>query len=80
MLVSMVRGSLGISIVPRLAFPAALPGVTLVPVTPRIQRNVGLAVRDREHALPALRAFIRAIEETAAKQRGRPSHRVRQTA
>jgi len=78
-LVSMVREGLGFSIVPRLAFPAALPGVTLVPVTPRIQRNLGLAIRDREHALPALRAFIRAIEETAAKQRRRRSHRVRKT-
>ena len=65
--VSMVREGLGFSIVPRLAFPAAPPGVVLVPVTPRIRRELGFAIRDPEHAPPALRAFVRAIEETAAK-------------
>jgi len=70
-LVSMVREGLGFSIVPRLAFPLALPGVTLVPLKPRIRRELGLAIRDREHALPALRAFVRSVEETAAKRRRR---------
>jgi len=37
-------------------------------VTPRIRRELGFAIRDREHAPPALRAFVRAVEETAAKQ------------
>jgi DNA-binding transcriptional LysR family regulator len=68
-LISMVREGLGFSIVPRLAFPAALPGVTLVPVTPRIHRELGLAVRDQEHAPPALRAFLRSVEEVATKKR-----------
>jgi DNA-binding transcriptional LysR family regulator len=68
-LVSMVREGLGLSIVPRLVFPVALPGVTLVQVAPRIPRELGLAIRDREHALPALRAFVRLVEETAAKRR-----------
>jgi DNA-binding transcriptional LysR family regulator len=68
-LVSMVREGLGFSIVPRLAFPVALPGVTLVPVTPRIRRELGLAVRDEEHAPPALRAFLQCVEEVARKKR-----------
>jgi len=68
-LISMVREGLGLSIVPRIAFPAALPGVTLVPVTPRIHRELGLAIRDPEHAAPALRAFVRSAEEVAAKTR-----------
>ncbi len=70
-LVSMVREGLGVSIVPRVAFPAVLPGVTLIPVTPRIHRELGLALRDPDHAAPALRAFVRSAEEVAAKTRQR---------
>jgi DNA-binding transcriptional LysR family regulator len=70
-LISMVREGLGFSIVPRVAFPVALPGVALVPVTPRIHRELGLAIRDQEHAAPALRAFARSVEEIAAKSRRR---------
>ncbi len=68
-LISMVREGLGLSIVPRIAFPAALPGITLVPVTPRIHRELGLAIRDPEYAAPALRAFVRSAEEVVAKTR-----------
>jgi DNA-binding transcriptional LysR family regulator len=70
-LISMVREGLGFSIVPRIAFPVALPGVTIVPVTPRIHRELGLAIRDQEYAAPALRAFVRSAEEIAAKTRRR---------
>jgi len=70
-LISMVREGLGFSIVPRLAFSAALPGVTLVPVTPRIRRELGLAIRDGEHASPALRAFLHSVSEVARKKRRR---------
>jgi DNA-binding transcriptional LysR family regulator len=70
-LISMVREGLGVSIVPRIAFPAVLPGITLVPVTPRIHRELGLAMRDPEHTAPALRAFIRTAKEVASKARQR---------
>ena len=68
-LVSMVREGLGFSIVPILAFPASLPGVTLVPITPRIYRELGLAVRDTEPTSNALRAFVRSAQEVAALRR-----------
>jgi DNA-binding transcriptional LysR family regulator len=68
-LISMVREGLGFSIVPRLAFSAAIPGIALVPVTPRISRKLGLAIRDQEHASPALRAFLHAAGEIAKKKR-----------
>jgi DNA-binding transcriptional LysR family regulator len=68
-LISMVREGLGVSVVPRIAFPTVLPGVTLVPVTPRIHRELGLAMRDPEHSAPALRAFVRTAEEVASKTR-----------
>jgi DNA-binding transcriptional LysR family regulator len=70
-LMSMVREGLGFSIVPRLAFSTPSPGVTLVPVTPRIRRELGLAIRDQEHASPALRAFLHSAEEIAKKKRRR---------
>jgi DNA-binding transcriptional LysR family regulator len=68
-LVSMVREGLGFSIVPRLAFPASLPGVTLVPITPRIHRELGLAIRDSEHASNALRAFVLSAQEIAVRRK-----------
>jgi DNA-binding transcriptional LysR family regulator len=70
-LISMVREGLGFSIVPRLAFPSALPGVTLVSVTPRIRRELGVAIRDQQHASPALRAFLHCVGEVARKKRKR---------
>jgi DNA-binding transcriptional LysR family regulator len=70
-LISMVREGLGFSIVPRLAFSTAIAGVTLVPVTPRIRRELGLAIRDEEHASPALRAFLHSAEEIAKKKHRR---------
>ena len=70
-LINMVREGLGFSIVPRIAFPVALPGIAIVPVTPRIHRELGLAIRDQEFAAPGLRAFVRTAEEIAAKTRRR---------
>jgi DNA-binding transcriptional LysR family regulator len=70
-LINMVREGLGFSIVPRLAFPTALPGLTLVPITPRIRRELGLAIRDQEHASPALRAFLHSAEQIVKKKHRR---------
>jgi DNA-binding transcriptional LysR family regulator len=68
-LVSMVREGLGFSIVPRLAFSGGMAGVSLVPVKPRIYRSIGVAVRDEEYSAPALKAFLRSVEEVAKKRR-----------
>jgi DNA-binding transcriptional LysR family regulator len=68
-LVSMVREGLGFSIVSLLAFPASLPGVTLLPITPHIHRELGLAIRDTEHAPNALRAFVRSAQEVAVRRK-----------
>ena len=44
-LVSMVREGLGVFVVPRVAFSATPPGVVLVPLIPRIRRELGFALR-----------------------------------
>ena len=44
-LVNMVREDLGISIVPRVVFSDTPPGVVLVPVVPRIRREIGVALK-----------------------------------
>jgi DNA-binding transcriptional LysR family regulator len=67
-LVSLVREGLGISIVPTIAFPESLPGVTFVPIAPRIHRELGLAVPD---ASGVARAFIQIAQEVAAGRRTR---------
>ena len=40
-------------------------------VAPRIRRELGLAIRDEEHASPALRAFLHSAEEIAKKKHRR---------
>src|SRR5215471_7155501 len=51
-LVNMVREDLGISIVPRVIFSDTPPGVVLVPVVPRIRRELGVALKKPEHSPP----------------------------
>lgn len=67
-LVSMVREGLGISIVPRVAFPTSPPGVTLVSVFPRIRRQLGHAVSPAHRSSPASEAFIEALREVRPRR------------
>ncbi len=62
-LVSMVREGLGISIVPRVAFPRSPPGVSLISVLPRIRRQLGHAVSPVHRSSPASEAFIEALRK-----------------
>jgi DNA-binding transcriptional LysR family regulator len=62
-LVSMVREGLGISIVPRVAFSATPPGVALVPMFPRIRRELGFAMKGPEESMPAVSAFAERLVE-----------------
>jgi len=66
-LVSMVREGLGISIVPKMAFSSFPEGVALIPIRPRIRREVAVAVRSIERAAPATRAFIVQAQESAGR-------------
>lgn len=71
-LVSMVREGLGISIVPKLAFPAAPPGVRLISISPRIRRQLGYAVMPSHRPAPAVQAFIEALREVSRPSPKRP--------
>lgn len=64
-LMSIVREGLGISIVPRVAFPIVPDGVTLVSLYPRIRRELALAVKSPGQSPPGVRAFIRKANEVA---------------
>ena len=68
-LVSLVREGLGISIVPRVAFPETPPGVALLALSPRIRRELGFALGSPERASPALLEFVRALRELSAANR-----------
>ena len=68
-LVSLVREGLGISIVPRVAFPETPPGVALLPLSPQIRRELGFALGSPERASPALSEFVRALRELSAAKR-----------
>lgn len=70
-LVSLVREGLGVSAVPRIAFPQTPPGVALLPLAPRIRRQLGLALDSPDHRSPALSAFVSVLQELSAGNRRR---------
>ncbi|MTI79642.1 MAG: LysR family transcriptional regulator [Firmicutes bacterium] len=55
-IIAMVKAGLGISIVPSLAYKPA--GVFTIELRPRIEREIGLAVRSLSSSSPATKAFI----------------------
>lgn len=75
--VSLVREGLGVSTVPRIAFPETPPGVMLLPLLPRIRRQLGFALNSWDHRSPALSAFISALRGICGS--GRPHHPARPT-
>jgi DNA-binding transcriptional LysR family regulator len=68
-LVNMVREGLGISIVPRIAFSDIPSGVALVPLIPRIRRELGFALKQPSHSPPAVSAFVRSLQELSRAKR-----------
>ena len=68
-LIRLVREGPGFSVVARLGFSAALPGVALVPVTPGIGGELRLALQDQKHAPPALRAFPHSVGASKKQRR-----------
>lgn len=65
-LISLVREGLGISIVPRVSFPAVPEGVALIPLRPRLTRELGFAMRLRAQISAEVQAFIRKAREIAS--------------
>lgn len=72
-IIKMVENGSGFSIVADLAAPdqimALCPGVAKKPLTPKVKRSVGLAVLNREHASPAVEAFLKVARSVAASLR-----------
>lgn len=72
-IIKMVEHGAGFSIVADLALPnqimALCPGVTKRPLAPRAKRTVGLAVLKREHASPAVEAFLKVAKSVATRSR-----------
>lgn len=67
-LVSMVREGLGISIVPRVAFPKSPPGVSLISVSPRIRRQLGHVLSPVSRFSPVSEAFIEALRQVRPRR------------
>jgi DNA-binding transcriptional LysR family regulator len=62
-ILEIVRLGLGISIVAELALPQDCNGLSIIPLEPRVVRQIGLAVRDRNNLSPASRAFFEFVQE-----------------
>ena len=65
-LINLVREGLGISIVPRVSFPAVPEGVALIPLRPRLTRELGFVMRPRAQSSAEVQAFIRKAREIAS--------------
>jgi len=63
---AMVQEDLGVTIVPRLALPAASLHASVLSFDPPVHRRLGLAVRSYASLSPAMKAFLRHIEERVA--------------
>jgi len=57
-LLAMVAAGLGTTVLPRLALPAALPDVRLVPLSPPVVRHLGIGTRLGSQDSPVVAAFI----------------------
>ena len=69
-ILAMVQEELGVTLVPALALPLApIGGVRALPLDPPVQRPIGLVVRSRAAASPAVTAFIQQAR-TWAKAHG----------
>lgn len=58
-LLLMVQEGLGVTVFPRLAVPATMTGVRLLPLDPPAWRRIGLAVHPGDARSPAVAAFLR---------------------
>lgn len=74
-LVSMVREGLGISIVPRVAFPVVPDGVVLRPVNPSLRRELAFVMKSADRLSPALGMFMRKARELVKSVRAVPVDR-----
>jgi DNA-binding transcriptional LysR family regulator len=61
---AMVQEGLGVTIVPRLLVSAVSLHASVLPLEPPISRHLGLAVRAHTALSPAMKAFLRHVEET----------------
>ncbi|MBA2515457.1 MAG: LysR family transcriptional regulator [Solirubrobacterales bacterium] len=62
----LVAAGVGVALIPRLALRTAVPGVTLVPLTVPVVREVMAAVHAPQFRAPAANAMIRILREIAA--------------
>jgi LysR family transcriptional regulator, transcription activator of glutamate synthase operon len=64
----MVEAGLGVSLVPRLAFQSARPGVAALAVSdPPLQRTLGIARRHEDGLTPTAEAFLAVMKREAAR-------------
>jgi DNA-binding transcriptional LysR family regulator len=63
-ILAMVQEGLGVTVVPQLSLSATSLHASVLPLDPPIYRRLGLAVRSHASLSPAMKAFLRHVEET----------------
>lgn len=64
-LLAMVEEGIGITILPELALPGALPGLRVLPLDPPVVRHLAIGVRTAARHSPAVEAFVATARELA---------------
>lgn len=70
-ILAMVRVGLGVSVLPGLYLREPYPGVTALPLAPRVRRRLGAAVMNVNELAPAARRFLSSARETFSRQQER---------
>ncbi|NBI29072.1 LysR family transcriptional regulator [Chengkuizengella marina] len=66
-IISMVQEGMGITILPEMALPKNLTGIHVIPLSPQMQLQIGLAVRSFKHMSPAVKIFIEEANKAKVK-------------
>lgn len=74
-ILGLVQRGLCVSAAAQLVLPDQYPGVVYRPLSPRVPRQVALAMRDRGDLTPVARAFVDVAERQATRRLGRAGGR-----
>ena len=61
--ISMVKGKLGITIMPNLAIPEYTENIHILPLNPQLVRNIGLIMKSSENLTPIAKEFFKIVTD-----------------
>ncbi|WP_391120911.1 LysR family transcriptional regulator [Psychrobacillus sp. L3] len=62
-IISMVQEELGITIIPEMVLPKSIPNTNIIPIEPKLFREIGIAIKSMKDASPSVKKFIGITKE-----------------